>query len=83
VVQSVIDLGRRFGLNIVAEGIETARESHRLQGLGCNLGQGFYFAKPMAKNEFIATLPRRTGARQPTKRRWWRSSAVAKLKTTG
>jgi len=83
VLQSVIDLGRRFGLNTVAEGIETARESHRLQGLGCNLGQGFYFAKPMAKDEFIATLPRRMAARPPAKRGWWRMRAAAKLKTIG
>jgi EAL domain-containing protein (putative c-di-GMP-specific phosphodiesterase class I) len=55
----IIELARRFGLKSVAEGIETHHESHRLQALGCNLGQGYLFAKPMDKRTFIALLRRR------------------------
>jgi EAL domain-containing protein (putative c-di-GMP-specific phosphodiesterase class I) len=78
VLESVIDLARRFGLKSVAEGIESARESHKLQGLGCNLGQGFYFAKPMAKSDFIASLPRRVVPRKTVERGWWRSGRALK-----
>jgi predicted signal transduction protein with EAL and GGDEF domain len=42
-----------------AEGIETTHESHKLQGIGCDIGQGYLFAKPMAKNHFVAVLGRR------------------------
>jgi EAL domain-containing protein (putative c-di-GMP-specific phosphodiesterase class I) len=52
----IVELGRRFGLTTVAEGIETPHESHKLQGIGCQIGQGYLFAKPMAMGQFIATL---------------------------
>ena len=51
--------GRRFGLKTVAEGIETTHESHKLQGIGCNVGQGYLFARPMSKVQLIGTMRRR------------------------
>lgn len=57
--ETIVELGKRFGLGIVAEGIETMHESHRLQAIGCDVGQGYLFAKPMPKNELIALMRRR------------------------
>ena len=57
--ETIVDLGKRFGLKTVAEGIETTHESHKLQGIGCNIGQGYLFAKPMAKADLIAIMRRR------------------------
>ena len=37
----------------VAEGIETTHESHKLQSIGCQVGQGYLFAKPMPKSQLI------------------------------
>jgi EAL domain-containing protein (putative c-di-GMP-specific phosphodiesterase class I) len=54
-----VELGKRFGLGIVAEGIETVHESHKLQGIGCDVGQGYLFAKPMPKSELIALMRQR------------------------
>jgi len=54
--ETIIELGRRFGLRTVAEGIETSRESHKLQSIGCQIGQGYLFAKPMPKSEFVGRL---------------------------
>lgn len=62
VVEVIVELAQRFGLKTVAEGIETTHESHKLQGIGCNVGQGYLFAKPMDKAKFISTLRRRTVA---------------------
>ena len=53
------ELGKRFDLKIVAEGIETTREWHKLQALGCHVGQGYLFAKPMPKAQLIAMMRRR------------------------
>jgi EAL domain-containing protein (putative c-di-GMP-specific phosphodiesterase class I) len=50
------ELGRRFDLTIVAEGIETIHESHKLQALGCHVGQGYLFAKPMPKARLIGMM---------------------------
>jgi EAL domain-containing protein (putative c-di-GMP-specific phosphodiesterase class I) len=55
----IVELGQRFGLKTVAEGIETVHEYHRLQGLGCDIGQGYLFSKPMPKAELIGTAFRR------------------------
>lgn len=60
VVEVIVELAQRFGLKTVAEGIETTHESHKLQGIGCDVGQGYLFAKPMDKAKFVSTLRRRT-----------------------
>ncbi|MGB6894220.1 MAG: EAL domain-containing protein, partial [Xanthobacteraceae bacterium] len=43
--ETIIELGKRFGLKTVADGIETVHESHKMQGLGCDSGQGYLFAR--------------------------------------
>jgi EAL domain-containing protein (putative c-di-GMP-specific phosphodiesterase class I)/CheY-like chemotaxis protein len=66
-LESIVELAHRFGLKSVAEGVETWHESHKLQGIGCQIAQGYLFAKPMAKDQFVATLRRRrmsTGGEQ-------------------
>jgi EAL domain-containing protein (putative c-di-GMP-specific phosphodiesterase class I) len=57
--ETIVELGTRFGLKTVAEGVETTRESHKLQALGCQIGQGYLFAKPMPRSEFISLMRRR------------------------
>ena len=58
-LESIVELAHRFELKSVAEGVETWHESHKLQGIGCQIAQGYLFAKPMAKDQFVATLRRR------------------------
>ncbi len=58
-----VELAKRFGLKTVAEGIESTHESHKLQALGCDIGQGYLFAKPMPKNQLIGQLSKRMGPR--------------------
>lgn len=53
---SVIALGRAFGLQVVAEGVETAGQSDFLLAHGCAQQQGFLFAKPMPCADFDAFL---------------------------
>jgi EAL domain-containing protein (putative c-di-GMP-specific phosphodiesterase class I) len=62
--QTGIDLAHRFGSVAVAEGIEKNSEFEKLAKMGCDLGQGFLFAPPMAKDRFIALLKRREQSRQ-------------------
>ena len=53
---AVIGLGKTFELSIVAEGIEFPEQWATLRGLGCELGQGFYIAKPMDSSTVIDYL---------------------------
>ena len=46
VVAAVINLGHTFGFSVSAEGIETATQLNVLRELNCDLGQGYYFARP-------------------------------------
>jgi len=55
----IVQLGQRFGLKTVAEGIEVTHEFHKLQAAGCDIGQGYLFAKPMPKNQLIGMMSRR------------------------
>jgi EAL domain-containing protein (putative c-di-GMP-specific phosphodiesterase class I) len=57
--ETIVELAKRFGFTTVAEGIETVHESHKLQGIGCDIGQGYLFAKPMPKAAFLGALRRR------------------------
>ena len=47
VARSIVALGRALGLKTIAEGIETPGQAAILRDLGCNVGQGYLFAKPM------------------------------------
>ena len=45
IISAVIQLGRSLGIEIVAEGIETAAQEYLLHGRGCDYGQGFLYSK--------------------------------------
>lgn len=48
IVGSIIDIARKLGMKLVAEGIETDQQAKILAELGCRLGQGYLFARPAA-----------------------------------
>ncbi|MBI4858632.1 MAG: EAL domain-containing protein [Acetobacterium woodii] len=52
VVESTINMIKKLGMTVVAEGIETAAEVEMLRALGCDIIQGYYFGKPMPVCEF-------------------------------
>ena len=51
IVEAVIALAHGLGIGVVAEGIETDAQLARLRDLGCDLGQGFFFARPLPPEE--------------------------------
>jgi diguanylate cyclase (GGDEF)-like protein len=46
-ISTIVSLGQSLGLDMIVEGIETSEQFERVRNLGCRLGQGFYFAKPL------------------------------------
>ena len=56
IVHSTIDLGQRFGLDVVAEGVESGRVWNLLQRLGCDMAQGSYVCPPKSAEELTAWL---------------------------
>lgn len=55
-IGDVINMGHRMQLKIVAEGVETVEQKNRLQAMGCDFAQGYYYAKPMSDQEFALLL---------------------------
>jgi diguanylate cyclase (GGDEF)-like protein len=68
VVTAVVELGHTLGMTVIAEGVETAGQHHRLSELGCDFCQGIYFAEPMsaeALDTLIESQARRGDQRLP------------------
>lgn len=53
IVETVIILGQRLGMNVVAEGVEDAEQWKLLKSLGCATFQGYYFCKPIPVHELV------------------------------
>jgi EAL domain-containing protein (putative c-di-GMP-specific phosphodiesterase class I) len=49
--RSAVDLGHNLGLTVVAEGIEDAATLASLTAMGCDIAQGYYFARPMPPDQ--------------------------------
>jgi EAL domain-containing protein (putative c-di-GMP-specific phosphodiesterase class I) len=56
IVRTIIELARVLGMDVVAEGIETAEQYRLLRDLGCRFGQGFLFARPLAADQVTQLL---------------------------
>lgn len=54
--ETIIDLGQKMNLKVIAEGVEELEQQSRLRELGCDEVQGFYYAKPMPQDEFLDFL---------------------------
>lgn len=62
IVQVIISLAASLGMKTVAEGIEQREQAEVLHQLGCTLGQGFFFARPMLPEDVERTLLAPVGA---------------------
>uniref|UniRef100_UPI00334103AF EAL domain-containing protein n=1 Tax=Prochlorothrix hollandica TaxID=1223 RepID=UPI00334103AF len=47
-VTAILGIAKTLNMDVVAEGIETQEQLEKLQALGCDLGQGYWFARPLA-----------------------------------
>jgi diguanylate cyclase (GGDEF)-like protein/PAS domain S-box-containing protein len=56
-VQIIIDLCHTLGVEVLAEGVETFDQATLLRDMGCDLGQGYYFARPLRGEELAEQLP--------------------------
>ncbi len=56
IVMAIIAVAHTLGLIVVAEGVETAAQAAQLRALGCDLAQGYHFARPLPANELMALL---------------------------
>ena len=64
--EAIISLGKALGLQVVAEGVERRDQVQRLKSVGCELAQGFFFARPLHPDtlatQFARDLAQRLGS---------------------
>ncbi len=56
IVRSVVDLAASFKMEVVAEGIEVPEQQKKLLELGCDIGQGYFFGRPMPSSDIVNLL---------------------------
>jgi PAS domain S-box-containing protein len=56
IVATIVGLGRSLGLRTVAEGVETEEQAEMLLWLGCELGQGWFYGKPLTADRILQTV---------------------------
>lgn len=56
ILHMVIAMGNQMKLSVIAEGVETQRQKEMLQNFACNKAQGYYYAKPMKRGEYVTLL---------------------------
>jgi diguanylate cyclase (GGDEF)-like protein len=72
VVQSAVGLGKRLGVSVVAEGVETLAELRSLAMMGCDEVQGYYLAKPMASADVAGWVEMRHALYRTSREAYYR-----------
>jgi EAL domain-containing protein (putative c-di-GMP-specific phosphodiesterase class I) len=56
ITSAIVSLGRTLDLEVVAEGVETEEQARFLEGAGCELLQGYLFARPLPSSEIESLI---------------------------
>ncbi|MBP6801985.1 MAG: EAL domain-containing protein, partial [Zoogloea sp.] len=59
-ISAIVSIARDMSLITIAEGIESAEQQHILHELGCNIGQGYHFSRPVVAGEMAKLISPRT-----------------------
>ncbi|MDB6083166.1 MAG: hypothetical protein JWN43_1047, partial [Gammaproteobacteria bacterium] len=60
IVSAIIAIARHLNIQVIAEGIEAYQQADMLQKLGCSVGQGFLFSRPLPAEECVRLLGNNT-----------------------
>src|SRR5262245_30321677 len=64
VCRNIVALAHQYGMTVVAEGVEGLRDLRALTEMNCDGGQGYLFAKPLPREDFVTMLLSRIASRQ-------------------
>ena len=61
-VTSIVQLSKLLGVRTVAEGVESASQARKLREIGCDMAQGYFFARPLNVGDVRMFITERDGA---------------------
>jgi EAL domain-containing protein (putative c-di-GMP-specific phosphodiesterase class I) len=56
IVQMTVSLAHALGMRIIAEGVQSEQQAEQLKEMGCDMSQGFYFARPLSPEAMSGLL---------------------------
>ena len=56
IAEAAVKMAKGLGLEVVAEGINSSLDAATLRSFGCDIGQGYYYAKPMSYEDYLEWL---------------------------
>ncbi len=65
IAEAAVKMAKGLGLEVVAEGINSSLDEDTLRSFGCDIGQGFYYAKPMSFEHYLIWLQELTNGQIP------------------
>ena len=65
IAETTVKMAKSLHLEVVAEGINSALDEETLRNFGCDIGQGFYYAKPMSHTDYLQWLMNLTNGQIP------------------
>jgi len=63
IAEATVKMAKGLGLEVVAEGINSQSDEDTLRGFGCDIGQGYYYAKPMPIDDYLNWLDKQNNGR--------------------
>jgi len=81
IVAAIIDLAHALDLGVVAEGIETQAQLLLLRGFGCDLGQGYLFARSLTPSGLVTFLEGGAASREVVGGEDWRATGAVQLES--
>jgi EAL domain-containing protein (putative c-di-GMP-specific phosphodiesterase class I) len=64
IAEAIVVMAHKLGLKTIAEGVETAAQRDLLELVGCDMVQGYLYARPMPVDEFLASVRDKLMAQQ-------------------
>ena len=52
IMEEIVRMAGRLGISTVAEGVETPEDEQLIRAIGCNVGQGYLYSKPISADDF-------------------------------
>ncbi|MEG0996736.1 MAG: EAL domain-containing protein, partial [Clostridia bacterium] len=53
IIACIVQMAQALAIEVVCEGVETVEQVELLRQIGCSIGQGYYYSKPISAKEFL------------------------------